>query len=149
MNENHFLKDMKIIKKTEMIEPKVGSTLTEKKNDVHTCSITGRKYEGFGNNAYPFKGRCCDFANSHYVIPARIMDVTPEQIKQYGKEYVKLVIDQLHVQGKLHDFFYHQVEIQNSKRGFVKTVGMDEWLGHYQSDGNWTIQKDNMEGMFN
>lgn len=137
---------MKNTKKSEMIEPKVGSTLTEKKNDVHTCSITGRKYEGFGNNAYPFKGRCCDFANSHYVIPARIMDVTPEQIKQYGKEYVKLVIDQLHVQGKLHDFFYHQVEIQNSKRGFVKTVGMDEWLGHYQSDGNWTIQKDYMDG---
>lgn len=140
---------MKNIREKEMIESKVGSTLTEKKNDVHTCSITGRKYEGFGNNAYPFKGRCCDFANSHYVIPARIMGVTPEQIKQYGWKYVKLVIDQLHVQGKFHDFFYHQVEIHNSKRDDVKTVGMDEWLGHYQFENNWTIQKDNMVGMFN
>ena len=59
-----------------MIESKVGSTLTENKKDVHTCSITGRKYEGFGNNAYPFKGRCCDFANSYYVIPARIIGIT-------------------------------------------------------------------------
>lgn len=139
---------MKNIKKSEMIEPKVGSTLTGKKNDVHTCSITGRKYEGFGN-AYPFKGRCCDFANSHYVIPARIMSVTPELIKQYGERTVKMVIDQYHSEGKFPDFFYHQVEIQNSKRGVVRTVGMDEWLGHYQYENNWTIQKDNMVGMFN
>ena len=136
-------------KKTEMIESKVGSTLTEKKNDVHTCSITGRKYEGFGNNGYPFKGRCCDFANSHYVIPARLMDLTPELIKQYGEKYVKYVIDQLHSQGKIHDFFYHKVDIHNTHTGNVKTVGMDEWLGHYQSNENWTIQKDYMEDMLN
>jgi len=66
---------MKNNKKKEMIESKVGSTLTENKKDVHTCSITGRKYEGFGNNAYPFKGRCCDYANSYYVIPARIIGI--------------------------------------------------------------------------
>ena len=140
---------MKNIRKKEMIESKVGSTLTDKKHDVHTCSITGRKYEGFGNNAYPFKGRCCDFANSYYVIPARIMGITPDEIKSHGKRFVKWMIDLLHEQGKFPDFFYHQVEIQNSQRGDVKTVGMDEWLGHYQSDGNWTIQKDNMVGMFN
>lgn len=140
---------MKNNKKKEMIESKVGSTLTENKKDVHTCSITGRKYEGFGNNAYPFKGRCCDYANSYYVIPARIIGITPEMIKEYGKEFWKNGIDHLHKQGKIPDFFYHQVEIQNSQRGGVKTVGMDEWLGHYQSDGNWTIQKDNMVGMFN
>ena len=88
------------VNNTEMIEPKAGSTLTEKKNDVHTCSITGEKYVGYGNNAYPFKGRCSDWANTHYVIPARIMGVTPEQIKQYGMSHVKLVIDHLHSQGK-------------------------------------------------
>gem|GEM_PF-5449985 len=130
-----------------MIESKVGSTLTEKKKDVHTCSITGREYEGYGNNGYPFKGRCCDFANSHYVIPARLMGVTPEQINQYGERYVKMVIDGLHVQGKFPDFFYYQVEIHNSQTGKMKTVGMDEWLGHYQYNENWTIQKDNMEDM--
>ena len=84
---------MKNIRKKEMIEPKVGLTLTDKKNDVHTCSITGKKYEGFGNNADPFKGRCSDWANYHYVIPARVMGVTPDQIKQYGKKHVMLVID--------------------------------------------------------
>ena len=97
-------------KKTEMIESKVGSTLTEKKNDVHTCSITGRKYEGFGNNAYPFKGRCSDWADCHYVIPARVMGVTPDQIKKYGKRYVMLVIDHLHSEGKFgwSDDLYNQ-----------------------------------------
>lgn len=136
-------------KTKEMIESKVGSTLTDRKNDVHTCSITGRKYQGFGNNGDPFPGRCCDFANSHYVIPARLMGLTPELIKQYGKEYVKMVIDCLHSQGEFPDFSYHQVEIYNSHTGNKKTVGMDEWLGHYQSNENWTIQKDNMKEMFN
>lgn len=91
---------MEIINRLEMIESKAGSTLTEKKNDVHTCSITGEKYVGYGNNAYPFKGRCSDWANTHYVIPARIMGVTPEEIKQYGMKHVKMVIDILHSQGK-------------------------------------------------
>jgi hypothetical protein len=100
MNEKHFLKDMKNIKKTEMIEPKVCSTLTGKKNDVHTCSITGKKYEGFGNNAEPFEGRCSDWANFHYVIPARVMGITAGQIEQYGKKRVMLLIDQLRSQGK-------------------------------------------------
>ena len=137
---------MKNIKKKEMIEPKVGLTLTEKKNDVHTCSITGRKYEGFGNNAYPFKGRCCDFANSYYVIPARIIGITPAMIKKCGKEYWMYGIDHLHKLGEIPDFFYHQVDIHNSHTGNVKTVGMDEWLGHYQFVNNWTIYKDNMVG---
>ena len=151
MEKETFLikNNMYQFKTKEMIESKVGSTLTDRKNDVHTCSITGRKYQGFGNNGDPFPGRCCDFANSHYVIPARLMGVTPEQIKKYGMRYVKMVIDHLHSQGKFPDFFYHQVEIQNSKRGVVRTVGMDEWLGHYQYENNWTIQKDNMVGMFN
>lgn len=50
----------------------------------HRCSITGKPYYGFGNNAYPFKGRCSDYANSMYVIPARLSGVTPELIQNYG-----------------------------------------------------------------
>ena len=48
------------------------------------CSITGEKYFGYGNNAYPFSGRCSNYANSQYVIPARLSGVTPEIIKNYG-----------------------------------------------------------------
>ena len=102
---------MRKFKKSEMIEPKVGLTLTDKKNDVHTCSITGEKYEGYGNNAHPFKGRCSDWSNYHYVIPARVMGITPEQIKKYGKRNVMLVIDHFHSQGKFGwcDEMYNQV----------------------------------------
>lgn len=48
------------------------------------CSITGKSYYGYGNNAYPFDGICSDEANSLYVIPVRIAGVTPEQIKAFG-----------------------------------------------------------------
>ena len=52
------------------------------------CSITGLPYEGYGNNAWPFGGRCSDEANSLYVIPARLMGVTPDMIAEWGKEVV-------------------------------------------------------------
>jgi len=37
----------------------------------HTCSICGKEYEGHGNNAHPYPGRCCDECNTKHVIPAR------------------------------------------------------------------------------
>lgn len=52
--------------------------------EEHICSITGRKYTGYGNNAYPFEGRCCDWANERYVISARMSGFSPELIKSYG-----------------------------------------------------------------
>lgn len=40
----------------------------------HVCSICGKFYEGFGNNADPInEGRCCDACNDMYVIPQRIL----------------------------------------------------------------------------
>lgn len=108
---------MSKVKNTEMIESKVGSTLTEKKNDVHTCSITGKKYEGFGNNAYPFKGRCSDWSNYHYVIPARVMGLTPDMINKMGKRFVMLIIDTYHEQGKFgwcDDLYSQMVEMSNN-----------------------------------
>ena len=53
-----------------------------------TCSLTGVHYDNYGNNAYPFDGRCSDWANTHYVIPARLMGVTPEMIQRIGKKTV-------------------------------------------------------------
>lgn len=40
--------------------------------EVHKCSICEAEYSGFGNNAAPFDGRCCDQCNWNVVIPARM-----------------------------------------------------------------------------
>jgi len=37
-----------------------------------TCSLCKCEYVGWGNNAAPFPGRCCDGCNANKVIPARI-----------------------------------------------------------------------------
>lgn len=43
------------------------------KIDEHICSICGKKYDGYGNNAQPINdGRCCDECNRKVVIPIRI-----------------------------------------------------------------------------
>ena len=42
-----------------------------KKNNI--CSICGKKYEGMGNNAQPYKnGRCCSECYGIVVVPFRI-----------------------------------------------------------------------------
>ena len=56
--------------------------------NTHICSITGETYVGYGNNAYPFPGRCSDDANHKYVIPARLMGVSPEYISKWGVSVV-------------------------------------------------------------
>lgn len=39
------------------------------------CSICGKKYDGYGNNAQPVNdGRCCDYCNAVVVIPRRMQD---------------------------------------------------------------------------
>ena len=63
------------------------NTRWEQEN-THICSITGEKYVGYGNNAYPFPGRCSDDANHKYVIPARLMGVSPEVISKWGVSVV-------------------------------------------------------------
>ena len=77
------------------------------------------------------------------------MGLTPEMIKMFGEEFWKDGIDYLQKQGEFPDFFYTKVDIFNPHTGKMKTVGKDEWLGHYQSNKNWTIQKDYMEDMLN
>ena len=41
----------------------------------HECDLCGTPYYGFGNNAWPFAGRCCDDCNEMAVIPARLKDL--------------------------------------------------------------------------
>ena len=43
-----------------------------KNTEEKKCSICGDNYRGFGNNAEPFQGICCDNCNEAIVIPARI-----------------------------------------------------------------------------
>jgi hypothetical protein len=38
----------------------------------HQCSICLADYVGFGHNAWPFLGRCCDDCNGRYVDPVRL-----------------------------------------------------------------------------
>lgn len=41
--------------------------------EIKVCSICGREYIGWGNNAQPVNdGRCCDSCNNTYVIPTRL-----------------------------------------------------------------------------
>lgn len=43
------------------------------KKEAHVCSICGKTYYEFPNNAAPVTdGNCCDECNMNYVIPARI-----------------------------------------------------------------------------
>lgn len=43
------------------------------KNKEKICSICGKAYTGYGNNAQPVNnGRCCDDCNGMVVIPARL-----------------------------------------------------------------------------
>ena len=43
--------------------------------DKNFCSICGKSYEGYGNNAEPINnGRCCDYCNAMIVIPRRIQE---------------------------------------------------------------------------
>lgn len=47
----------------------------ENKNKMR-CSICGKEFVGFGNNAWPInEGRCCDTCNDTIVIPRRIVDL--------------------------------------------------------------------------
>lgn len=46
-----------------------------KEENMEKCSICGKNYEGYGNNAQPVNdGRCCDKCNLETVIPRRITE---------------------------------------------------------------------------
>ena len=47
------------------------------------CSICGKEYVGWGNNAQPVNdGRCCDRCNLDYVIPARLFGTGKREKKR-------------------------------------------------------------------
>lgn len=45
-------------------------------DNKHICSICGKEFDGFGNNAEPVNdGLCCDKCNNDIVIPRRLADI--------------------------------------------------------------------------
>ena len=61
--------------KEELQEILIKKVQTNKKEQV--CSICGKPYTGYGNNAQPINdGRCCDECNAKVVIPKRIQKIT-------------------------------------------------------------------------
>lgn len=45
----------------------------------HKCSICGKYFEGYGNNARPINdGICCDTCNLQIVVPTRIKNARPK-----------------------------------------------------------------------
>lgn len=43
------------------------------RDEVKVCSICGKKYTGWGNNAWPVNdGECCDRCNGMFVLGARL-----------------------------------------------------------------------------
>lgn len=49
-------------------------------NEIRKCSICGKEFTGWGNNAMPVNdGRCCDHCNSTVVIPRRISDLSKKK----------------------------------------------------------------------
>lgn len=47
-----------------------------KSKSDYKCSICGKEFIGWGNNAYPVNdGRCCDECNFKVVIPRRFIDL--------------------------------------------------------------------------
>lgn len=62
---------------------------TMKKNKTQKCSICGRRFEGFGHNAYPInEGRCCNMCQGRIVMPIRFLSAELSEIKERGESEV-------------------------------------------------------------
>ena len=60
-------------------------------NEKQVCCICGEEYEGYGNNAEPYKeGRCCDKCNMKFVIPDRL-----NKLRKTKNESLKLTEEEL------------------------------------------------------
>lgn len=75
-------KDLLYDPTNECVKPEVEESV----NNTQICSICGKEYEGYGNNAEPINdGRCCDECNLSKVIPARLglMKESLEQVERF------------------------------------------------------------------
>lgn len=59
------------------------------KAEKHLCSICGKEYEGYGNNAQPVNNsKCCNECNYSVVIPIRIYTNCLQEIINNGESEV-------------------------------------------------------------
>ena len=65
----------KILKEYTQMTNELDEIIFSKNKNQKICSICGKSYEGYGNNAQPVNnGRCCDKCNATVVIPRRIQE---------------------------------------------------------------------------
>lgn len=82
--------------------------------DKHICSICGKEFDGFGNNAEPVNdGICCDKCNNDIVIPRRMadlcnkksVDVKKKKVESFLDDFYKIKFDML-LQEKMQEVAY-------------------------------------------
>lgn len=60
----------------------------------HICSICGKEFDGFGNNAEPVNdGLCCDKCNNDIVIPRRLADLDKKKLIDVKKKVESFLND--------------------------------------------------------
>ena len=65
----------KILEQYTQITNELDEIIFKDKKNQHICSICGKTYEEYGNNAQPVNnGRCCDKCNATVVISRRIQE---------------------------------------------------------------------------
>ena len=80
-------------------------------DEKQICCICGEEYEGYGNNAEPYKeGRCCDECNKKFVIPDRI-----NRMKKNDLDEAFLFIPDDDAK-------------REAKKAFEQGKGRDEWI---------------------
>lgn len=72
----------------------VRSGLARRGLAIKTCSICRAQYSGWGGNAFPFEGRCCDECDRGVVIPARMLAIRArarqERLRKAGRGTAEL-----------------------------------------------------------
>lgn len=72
-------------------------------DEKRVCSICGKEFEGFGNNAEPVNdGICCDKCKAEVVIPRRLVDLNKKEpvdvkrkVKAFLDEFYKIKYDMI------------------------------------------------------
>lgn len=90
------------------------------------CSICGKEYQGYGNNAQPVDdGRCCNDCNSRVVIPFRMYSGRLQEIKKNGGSEV------LEIKSRIYNdvtFYYIKEEriLTDNKKMLVKDITLKD-----------------------
>ena len=90
------------------------------------CSICGKEFQGYGNNAQPVDdGRCCNDCNSRVVIPFRMYSGRLQEIKKNGESEV------LEIKSRIYNdvtFYYIKEEriLTDNKKMLVKDITLKD-----------------------